>query len=164
MSSIKKLFSEKSIHLVFDISLWLKAVLALAEIAAGIATYFISQQFLIRAVMWMAQAEFAEDPHDQIVNYLLQTAQQLSVGARDFATLYLLGHGIVKLWLIIGLLRKRLWYYPTAMVVFGLFIVYQVYRYTFTHSILLLLITALDLIVIALTWHEYQYLKRHKVR
>jgi uncharacterized membrane protein len=45
-------------------------------------------------------------------------------------------------------------------VVFALFIGYQIYRYTFTHSILLLLITAVDLVVIAFTWHEYKYLRQ----
>ena len=75
------------------------------------------------------------------------------------AAIYLFGHGVIKLWIIIGLLRKKLWYYPVAMIVFGLFIVYQLYRYTFTHSFLLLLITALDFIVIGLTWHEYRHLR-----
>ena len=44
-------------------------------------------------------------------------------------------------------------------VVFGLFIVYQLYRFTFTHSMWLVLVTAIDVIVIALTWHEYKYLR-----
>ena len=46
------------------------------------------------------------------------------------------------------------------MVAFGLFIAYQLYRYTYTHSIWLLLFSVLDLGVIALTWHEYRYIKQ----
>lgn len=46
------------------------------------------------------------------------------------------------------------------MAVFGLFIVYQVYRFSATHSLWLLLITAVDVLVICLSWHEYHYLKR----
>ncbi|MDE1925063.1 MAG: DUF2127 domain-containing protein [Patescibacteria group bacterium] len=151
---------EKYIHLVFDISLWLKGVFALSEIVAGVAAYFVSQQFLLGVVQWVTADEFAEDPHDAIANFLLHSVQNLSIGAQNFAAIYLLGHGIIKLWLIVGLLRKKLWYYPVAMVVFGLFIAYQLYRYTFTHSPLLLFITVLDLIVIGLTWHEYRYLRR----
>ena len=151
---------EKYIHLVFDISLWIKGVFALSEIIAGVAAYFVSQQFLLGIVQWVTADEFAEDPHDLISNFLLHSVQNLSIGAQDFAAIYLLAHGIIKLWLIVGLLRKKLWYYPVAIVVFGLFIVYQLYRYTFTHSVLLLLITVLDLIVIGLTWHEYRYLRR----
>lgn len=115
----------------------------------------------MHAVELITQAEFAEDLHDRIATILLQVAENYSIGARNFAAIYLLAHGIVKFWLIVGLLRRKLWYYPAAIVVFTLFIVYQLYRFTFTHSALLLLITVLDVIVIGLTWHEWKYLRRH---
>jgi uncharacterized membrane protein len=154
------LWNEKNIHLVFELSLWLKGAFAVLEILAGVGAYFITQELLLSVVRWVTQEEFAEDPHDFIANTLLQSAQHFSIGAQNFAAIYLLAHGIIKLWLIVGLLRQKLWYYPVAIVVFVLFIVYQVYRYTFTHSLLLVLITLLDVIVIALTWHEYGYLRR----
>ena len=50
------------------------------------------------------------------------------------------------------------------MLVFGLFIIYQLYRYQFTHSLWLLLITLVDALVIALTWHEWKYLRRRIVK
>jgi uncharacterized membrane protein len=155
------LWSEKTIHLIFEVSLWLKGLFALSEIGGGIAAYFVSQQFLLNVVLWVTRDEFAEDPRDLIANYLLHSVQHLSLGTQHFAALYLLGHGVIKLWLIIGLLREKLWYYPVAMVVFGLFIVYQLYRFSFTHSFWLLFVTAVDVVVIALTWHEYRYLRRH---
>ncbi|MFP3616230.1 DUF2127 domain-containing protein, partial [Paraburkholderia sp. SIMBA_050] len=86
-----------------------------------------------------------------MANFLLHTVQHLSIGAQKFAAIYLVGHGIIKLWLIVGLLRQRLWYYPVSIIVFGLFISYQVYRYTFTQSVWLLLVTALDIVIIVLT-------------
>ncbi len=86
------------------------------------------------------------------------------LGTQRFLALYLLGHGVVKLWLIVGLLRERLWYYPVALVVFALFIVYQLYRFSFTHSVWLLLISVVDVVVIGLTWHEYRYLHRSKAQ
>jgi uncharacterized membrane protein len=156
----KKLFDEKTIHLVFEISLWLKGVFALSEIIAGIAAYFVSQQFLLTVALWVTKEEFAEDPHDIVANALLHTVQNFSVSTQKFVALYLLGHGVIKLWLIVGLLRRRLWYYPVAIVIFALFITYQLYRYTFTHSVWLLLITVLDIVVIVLTWHEYRFLRR----
>ncbi len=153
------MFSERNIRWLFDVSLWLKGVFAVSEIVGGIAAFFVSKEFLVTLTLWIFRDEFSEDPHDIVANYLLHSAQNLSVSAQSFAAFYLLAHGVIKLWLIVGLLRKKLWYYPTALVVFALFIVYQLYRFTFTHSVLLLLITALDLIVIALTWHEYRFLR-----
>ena len=159
MSGPGKLLGEQTIHLVFEVSLWLKGIFALLEIIAGIAAYFISQQFLLSVVLWVTKDEFAEDSHDLVANFLLHAVQTLSISTQTFAALYLLGHGVIKLWLIIGLLRKKLWYYPVSLVVFALFIAYQLYRYAFTHSLWLLLVTALDAVVIALTWHEYRFLR-----
>lgn len=150
---------EKYLHRVFEVSLVLKAVFAVAEILAGIAAYFVTQQFLFRLVERMTREELLEDPRDFIANYLFQSAQHFSVSARNFTAVYLLSHGVIKLWLIIGLLRQKHGYYPVAMAIFGLFIVYQLYRLSLTHSLWLLVITAVDVLVIGLTWHEYRYLR-----
>ena len=157
---MKNVIDERNIHLAFEISLLLKGLFALGQIIGGIVALFVTRGFLLKTVSVLTQQELAEDPHDLIANYVLNSAQNLSIGTQLFVALYLLSHGSIKLWLIIGLLRQKLWYYPTAIVVFGLFIVYQLYRFSFTHSAWLLLITGVDLVVIALTWHEYKYLRR----
>jgi uncharacterized membrane protein len=153
--------NEHRIHLIFEVSLFLKGAFAFFEIIGGILAYVVPQAFIVGIVSTLTQRELAEDPRDLVANYLLHAAQHFSAGTRYFAAIYLLAHGVIKLWLIIGLLRERLWYYPTAMVIFALFILYQLYRFSFTHSAFLLFITALDVVVIALTWHEYRYLHRH---
>jgi uncharacterized membrane protein len=150
---------EKYLHLAFEVSLVLKAVFAAVETLAGIGTYFVTRQLLFRLVERITREELLEDPRDFIANYLLHSAQHFSVSTRNFTAAYLLAHGVIKLWLIVGLLRRRLWYYPVAIAIFGLFIVYQLYRYSLTHSLWLVFITAVDVLVIALTWHEYRYLR-----
>lgn len=166
MLGLNKLLDEKKIHLVFDVTLWLKGAFAFSEILAGLAAYFVPQEFLIDLVYWVTTDEFGETKHDLVSNLLLQGVEHLSVGAKTFAAIYLLAHGVVKLWLIIGLLRQKLWYYPVSLIVFALFIVYQLYRYSYTQSIWLLFITAVDVLVIVLTWHEYRFLQRsyHQIR
>jgi uncharacterized membrane protein len=155
-----KLLAEKNIHLVFETSLIFKGLFALLEIIGGIAAYWVSQHALLDLVQAITQAELREDPRDLVANYLLHLAQNLSIGEQHFTAFFLVSHGVVKLWLIIGLLREKLWYYPIAIVVFGLFIAYQLYRYSFTNSVWLLILSAVDVAVIALTWHEYQYLRQ----
>lgn len=159
MPRIEELLDKKSVHLAFRISLWTKGVFALTEVAGGIAAFFVTRQFLVEAASTITQGELAEDPRDLVANVLLHSAQHLSLGARYFTALYLLSHGVIKLWLLTGLLRERLRYYPTALVVFALFVFYQLYRFDATHSLWLLVITAVDALVIGLTWHEYRYLR-----
>lgn len=62
------------------------------------------------------------------------------------------------------IVAQKLGYYPAAIVIFSLFIIYQLYRYTFTHSIMLILITILDLVVIVLTVLEYRQLRQEQKR
>lgn len=160
MSIASRLFSDRNLHIAFYISLMLKGLFALSEIAAGVGAFFLTRRLLVSVVQTIVQGELGEDPRDFIANYLLHSAQHFSIGAQHFTGLYLLSHGVVKLWLVAGLLREKLWYYPTAIAVFSAFIAYQLYRFTFTHSAWLLLITLVDAVVIALSWHEYEYLRR----
>ena len=150
--------------MIFEVSLFLKGAFALMEMIGGVLAYFVPKQFVLGLVAMLTQRELAEDPHDLIAGYLQHAAQHLSMGAQHFAAIYLLSHGAVKLWLIVGLLRERLWYYPTALIVFGAFIGYQLYRFSFTHSPFLIFLTVVDIVVIILTWHEFRYLRRHVQR
>jgi uncharacterized membrane protein len=164
------LIANEKIQLAFWVSLSLKAIFAVSEIIGGFLAYiltlsqylmvsFVSRDFLLNLVTSLTREELSEDPRDFIANNLLHLAQYSSVSSLRFTALYLVSHGVVKLWLIIGLFRKKLWYYPVAMVVFGLFILYQLYRYSFTHSYWLIFISVVDAIVIWFTWVEYGYLR-----
>jgi uncharacterized membrane protein len=159
---LRKSCDEKTLHRVFNISLILKGIIALLEILAGIVAYFVTQQLLLNLALAVFHEELTADPHDVIANFLIQSVQKFSVSTQLFTSFYLLGHGVIKAVLIAGLLRGKLGYYPAAIVVFVLFVVYQIYIYSFTHSVWLLLITLLDIVVIWLTWHEYRYMREQR--
>jgi|tagenome__1003787_1003787.scaffolds.fasta_scaffold20879751_2 uncharacterized membrane protein len=159
---MNKLVDEHKLHLAFEIGLVLKAIFALLEVAGGILAYFITQQFLLRAVLALTSHRVVEDPNDFVAAFLLQSARGFSVSSQHFTALYLLSHGAVKLVLIAGLLRGIVAIYPVAIAVFVIFIVYQLYRFTSTHSIWLLILTMLDMVVIWLTWQEYMYMQRRR--
>jgi uncharacterized membrane protein len=159
---MNKRIDENKLHLAFEIGLILKAIFALLEVAGGILAYFITQQFLLRTVLALTSHRVVEDPNDFVAAFLLQSARDFSVSSQHFTALYLLSHGAIKLFLIAGLMRGILGIYPVAIAVFVMFIVYQLYRFTSTHSIWLLILTVLDMAVIWLTWHEYMYLRRRR--
>lgn len=155
---------EKQIHELFEISVLLKGVHALLELLGGMLFYFVSTDAITKTVLALTQEELLQDPHDLVANFLLQSAQSLSVGGKTFAAFYLLSHGVIKLILVVSLLRDKLWAYPASIVVLGLFMTYQLYRFTFTHSLGLIALTVFDLIVLALVWHEYSLIRRHLPR
>jgi uncharacterized membrane protein len=152
---------EAVIRATFRVSLVFKGVLSLLEIAAGTLALFVSTSEFVRLVVALTQEELSEDPHDFVATHLLAAASRLSIGSQHFAAFYLLSHGAVKTFLVAGLLRERLWYYPVAIAAFGAFVAYQLVRFRSTHSLWLLVLTVVDVVVIVLTWHEYRYLRRH---
>ncbi len=161
MLLVKKFLNEKYVHRFFEVALALKGVHALIEIGSSIFIYFTNQQFVSNLVVWITQEELSEDPRDFIAHYLIKSVENFSVTSQHFAAFYLLSHGIIKIVLVIELLRKRLWAYPASIVVFSLFIIYQIYRFSFTHSVWLIVFTVLDALIIWLTIHEYRYMKKH---
>lgn len=147
-------------ELLFRYSVVLKGLDAVLEIAGGVALWFISPEFIVRLTALLTRGELSEDPRDLVSNYLRHAASHLSLGGEHFIAIYLLGHGVVKLFVVVALLRNKLWGYPLSIIVFGGFIAYQMYRYTLTHSLGLIALTIFDLIVIVLIWLEYRAVRR----
>jgi uncharacterized membrane protein len=152
---------EHRIHQLFEVSVLLKGVHAALECVGGIALAITGNETIRALVTRLTQSELTEDKRDFIASHLVAWVQAFSIQTQHFYAWYLLSHGAVKLALVAGLLMRKLWAYPTAIAVFTLFIAYQLYRYAHTHGIGLLLLTALDLVVVSLTWHEYRLMRRH---
>jgi uncharacterized membrane protein len=57
---------------------------------------------------------------------------------------------------------NKLWAYPLTIAVFGAFAVYQVFRFTHTHSWALVILTIFDVLIILLTWNEYRHQKEKR--
>ena len=152
---------EKTIHRIFDVSVSLKGLHAMFEIVAGIALYLTSAETIVGWATSWSNREIAEERYDWIANHLLHFAEGFSVAKHDFYAFYLLSHGLVKGAVVVGLLRQKLWAYPASFVVFGAFIAYQLYRYSWTHDFGLILLSIFDLFVIVLAVHEYRLVKHH---
>ena len=154
--------NERRLHQVFKISVLLKGADALVEIIAGLLVGLVSASSIRHLVNLLTHGELTEDPHDFIATHLLKMSQSLRGSTQHFYAFYLLGHGAIKVLLVIGLLKNKLWAYPASLVVLGLFIVYQVYLFSQTHGTGLMVLTVFDLFVMLLIWHEYRLVRRHR--
>ncbi len=148
------------VHGAFLIGLISKTVNAIIEIASGLFLYFLNNDKLVQIAVALTHGELTEDPGDKISRFLIQAAQNLSVSGRIFDSMYLLLHGIIKILLVWALLRKKLFAYPLAILIFSIFIAYQLYRFAYNHSLWLVLLSVLDALIIILTWLEYKRIKQ----
>jgi uncharacterized membrane protein len=153
--------NERRVRAVFQLSVLLKGAHATLECVSGLVLAFVSTTAVTDFVSALTQHELAARPRDAVARWLFAQAQDFSIETKHFYAFYLLSHGIVKLLLVVALLRGRLWSYPAALIVFGLFIAYQLHRFAYTHSAGLLALTAFDAVVMALIWHEYRLVRRH---
>ena len=142
-------------HRIFTISVILKGLNGLLEIVVGVAALFITHDLLVRYVDLLTRQELLQDPGDAFVHYLINAANSYTFDVQIFIAVYLLIHGVLKVWLVISLLRERMWAYPTAIVVFSLFVVYQMYEYFKAPNVSLLVLSILDVVIIYLTYLEY---------
>jgi uncharacterized membrane protein len=140
---------------LFRYSLYLKAALSVAELVSGAALYAFAGEIPKLLARALGRHELLGHPGDAVARFLSQTAQSISTDAHSTAALYLFSHGAVKLFLVIMVLRERLWAYPVFMAALVLLISYQTYQMTLGFSIWLAMLTALDLVVLTLTWREY---------
>jgi uncharacterized membrane protein len=149
-------------HDVFRVSIFLKGLYSFFELLAGAVLLFGTSDRIFNFIHHIFRNELLEDAHDFIGNFVISLVGNLPQQMKVFIALYLLSHGIVKLALIIALWKEKRWAYPIAMGVFGLFIVYQIYRYILHPSLILLFLNDLDMVVIILTLLEWRRLKhRH---
>lgn len=154
--------NERRIHRVFEMSVLLKGAHSVIECLGGLLLLIVSNDFIHRLVGLLTQHEIVEDPNDLVAGTLISLVQSFSVSTQNFYAFYLISHGAVKLLLVIGLLRDKLWAYPASLVALGLFMVYQVYRYTYTHGVGLIVLTVFDVLVMVLIWHEYRIVRQNR--
>jgi uncharacterized membrane protein len=103
--------NEHRIRQIFVVSVLLKGAHAVIECVGGAALGLISTTTIVNLVNILTQEELVEDQDDFIARHLLAWAQGLSVATKNFYAFYLLSHGVVKLLLVVGLLRGKLWSY-----------------------------------------------------
>lgn len=144
----------------FEVSVILKALNGIIEMLVGVSVFFITKETLTQFIAFIARVELFEDPGDLLANYLVKAVAHYTLTSQMYISIYLITHGILKVALVYCLLKKYLWAYPTAIVVFGLFGGYQIYAYVHTPNPSLILLTVLDFFIMVITYVEYRNLLR----
>ena len=146
-------------HRLFLLSVWTKGIAGLLETIGGLLLLFIPKSGLNAFVIFLTAPELAEDPTDRLATLLQRIVQELGADTKFFASSYLIVHGLIKVFLVAGLLGGRLWSYSVSLWFLAAFIGYQTYRFLFTHSLWLIALNVIDVVVAYLIWREYQVRK-----
>lgn len=157
------MFKAKSrLDKAFEVGILLKGLDGLLEVAGGLLLFFIKPEYLNRLTIALTQNELAEDPRDFLATHILHFTQNLAAGSLVFGGLYLLSHGLVKIVLVWEILHNRFWAYLGLIYLTIGFMIYQSYRFSYSHSISLVLLTVFDGVIVYLTVVEYRKRKRRR--
>lgn len=137
-----------------------KWVFAGLQIIAGDLILLLNQNSISKFIISITQEEILEDSKDWLANYLIKFSSNLSISTLHFIAFYTIIHGVVKFFLLLGIWKRKLFVYPISILVFSLFLIYQIYRYTFTHSFWLIVLSIIDVVYIYLLLKEYSKLKK----
>ena len=152
--------SRQHMHRLFAVSVLIKGVDGVLETIGGILLLLVSPKALNSLVIFFTAHELSEDPDDWFATSLRHAVLSLSSDTKLFVSVYLVAHGLIKFFLVVGLLREKRWAYPTALWFLGIFILYQLYRFSHTHSLGLVALSAFDLFMVVLVWLEYRSQKQ----
>ena len=145
----------KGMHRLFETAIFVKGVDGVLETVGGLLLLSIPLHKLDSLVRWLLAHELSSEPHDWLAKATAHLLDSLSLDTKLFASVYLIGHGLIKICLVYVLWREKLWAFPVALWFLALFVVYQLYRYTHTHSIALLIFAFIDVCVALFIWREY---------
>lgn len=130
------------------------------RIAYGAVRVFIGYKLLslvgqpaVAVYQRLLRGELAET-HDVLFQYIGHTLAHHGFSITYFLAGYLLFWGGVDIFLSVSLLRHYLWAFPTSMLIMASFIVYELFRFTHTHSPILFGFILIDLFIIYLIYHE----------
>ena len=132
---------EKYIRRIFLVGLVLKAIDAFFEVVGGI--FF----FLTGTISALLESFVPSD--------------FLGVHSQFFIAIYLFLHGIVKIFLVVKLYQNKYWAYPAMIIFLAIFLVYEIIQVFLYGSFFMEVFTLIDLVILWLTWHEYQRVKKH---
>lgn len=149
----------KRLHLLFQAGALIKAIGSVVEIILGILFLSLSSQTVNGIIFFIFGDELTEQPRDPIWIFLLHGWDGVSTSVQHFWAGIFIAHGLAVMFLVIGLLIKKLWVYPTAVTIFCVLVIYQIYHISYVPSLILSLLTAFDILFIGLIVQEYRYQK-----
>lgn len=146
---------KRIVHSLFEITILVKGINGIWEIAVGILFFFFKTDTIYRAIMQVTGYPIVRHSGRLTTDYLVRQANNFSLSTKHFLAFYFIFYGVINIFLVVALLKGKLWAYPTAIAFFIFFILYQCYRLFLHHSGLLLFFTVFDICLVVLTWLEY---------
>ena len=148
------------VHRAFWVSLVIKGIDGALQLAGGIIVLFIEPGTLGKTYRYWSRYLFTSKHRgNPEAAFIRDAATSFHMSIELLVAIYLLVHGIIKVLLVYGLLKERLWVFPAAFVGFGFFLTLEIYRINAHFYWGIMILMCLDVFVISMVWLEYKKVK-----
>jgi uncharacterized membrane protein len=151
------------VHRAFWVSLFVKGIDGALQLAGGIIALVVEPGTLGRAYRYLTRFLLGSNTHNVEAAFIKDAAQQFNMSVEILVSIYLLTHGVIKVLLVYGLLKERLWVFPAAFVGFGFFLAVEIYRIVHHFYWGIMILMCIDVFVITMVWLEYKKVKRQSL-
>ncbi|MBI2743904.1 MAG: DUF2127 domain-containing protein [Chlamydiales bacterium] len=147
-------------HLLFNLAIILKGIDGLLEFVGGLFFVFLKKQGVLDSISKVLHYNLFKISNESVLDFVDYMSQMLSTSTFIFISAILIGNGVVKMLVSVGLLLRKFLAFIVAIVFLMLLLVYQIVECFYTPSLVLDMFTLFEALVIYVIWREYRYLKR----
>jgi len=143
-------------HKIAKFLVYFKGIFGIIEFITGIGLLLVGRKVLNNVLVWILNFEPFED-HPQFANGTTRFITNHVLGnLHTLIALYMIVHGIVAMAVVLALVHKKLWAFPMAGIIMALFLLYQMYSLAMTFSLILMILTLIDIAIIIFLRYEYR--------
>ncbi len=156
---VEDLTSPASLTLFFRLSMWWRIVYGILRVVLGVAFLQRVGQPLSEFLYTIMSHELTGKTGDAVLEKIYMLFEPHDFTVTYFIASYFIFWGVVDVVLSGCLLRHIYKAFPVTMLLIAFFIAYGLFRFTFTHSLILLAIICIDVFILFLINVEYKKLK-----
>jgi len=143
-------------HLAYLVTIAVKGFDGAVELLIGLLIFFAGPERIYLFILRLTAPELDDHPNSPVVHAIRRGVSGLANGEANFAVIYLLVHGVLKLGLAVALLRGGArWIYPVASLILTGFIAYMSWHLALRWSNLLLGFALFDFVTLLLVVNEW---------
>jgi len=147
---------------IFQFSMLWRIFYGILKILSGFILFRIVTLEPFSPLFRIGKHSFFFHPDNFIIEFINSYIHRLSISTAIFISFYLIFWGFVDAFLSYFILKKQIWAYPFSLVLIFLFTVYEIYRFSYTHSPVLFIVIIVDIIILLVIKKEYDILKKPK--
>ena len=110
---------------------------------------------LLDVVSRLMSHELNQDPSDILYRFISSILTSHPLYVTYFLAVYFIFWGVLDIVLSYNLIKQKMWAFPVSFILISFFILYELIRYTHTHSTILLFIILLDALILWLIQRQY---------